>query len=173
MALLSAPAVSVLASLPFAQHRSPAHPESPSLMAPSFQPFTAKQSPGSASSPSPVLSPSSARPPHKYQKIRQGRKQQPEVQADDERDDVAAVPMPSPAPSPVSAKQMLSPGKGVSAAAGAGTSAGKSARVAEREASGIPRYTPLKGKRPLEREWRGAGISPSPLSGYRRGVLRG
>ena len=175
-ALLSAPAVSVLASLPFNQHRSPGPLERPSLLAASFTPFTSKGSspPSGASA---VLSPSALRPPaSKYQKTtRMGRKLQLEGQVGGEDGDAAPAALTVSSPPAAAAVNLSQTASQTSAAASKLTSpsrlplqsgllSNRSRQLLEKRGgeSLIPRHTPLRGKRPL-------APSPSPQASCRRG----
>ena len=170
---LAAPAVSVLPSLPFAHHRSPSPLPLSSERPPSSTPSLAPQVGGGGAKGCPVLgsplpSPAAARlPASKYQRTRQGRREmEGQGGGEEQREDSAASPAQA-----LSATQaahaglgkLISPSRQVQA----GLLSSKSRLLFVERADGassIPRYTPLKSKRPLEKEWRAAG--PSPL--YRR-----
>ena len=169
--LLSAPAVSVLASLPFAHQRTPIAAERPSLLAASFTPFSSKGSPPKEGASAVQSPPSSRQPASKYQKTtRLGRKMQPEGAAGEEDADEQNVPPVNNA-SPTGpaglqlggsvSTKLMSPLKQP-----AGFLSSRSRQLLEKRAGGgeslIPRHTPLKGKRPL-------GSSPSVQTLYRRG----
>ena len=184
--VLSAPAVSVLASLPFAHQRTPSQAEKPALLASSFTSFTSpKGSSLSSSSSPPSSSPtaSATRPPaSKYQKTtRLGRKMQTEGEGEIDAS-VLSPPITSPSasnapvvPSGAVSRPLLSSPplrQGVQVQASSGFLSSRGRQLLENRRGGgvggvesfIPRFTPHKGKRPLA-----SSPSPSPLYNYKRG----